>query len=133
MPNYHFTAGPKRKRQHDEYPALRRRGVRSDTRWLSRRDRVITKALLRAVRRWDTYAARVRKYELTGQESEKTHEWRLILQNGRLIDGLRRLPRNVKERRDRLAENGHGSLFLPEVPFHAGIRPTKPTSDSFGE
>jgi hypothetical protein len=94
---------------------------------------VINKALLRAVRRWDTYAAKVRKYELNGEKSEETREWRLILQNGKLIDSLRRLPSNVKERKDRLAEDGHDPLQLSKVFIPRRVRPTKPTSDSFGE
>lgn len=120
MPSYKFTKGPKR-RQHDEYPSLRRRGVPTDLRRLPRRDRVISKALHRAVRRWDTYAGVVRAGELDGDASAKTPEWRLIVQNGRLLKRLRGLDDYVMERSERLATPGSDPIQLPTLPLHRRV------------
>lgn len=48
-------------------------------------------ALRRARRRWDAYAAIVRKDKLPWEKSRKTLEWRLILQNGRTLRWLRKV------------------------------------------
>lgn len=100
----------------DHYPNLRRRGiVDPKSPGLSRRSRLISMALLRSNRRWDTYADKVRIEELPWEESKKTLEWRSVIQNGRLVRGLMKLKENTKERRDRLARNDQDRDHTPYV------------------
>lgn len=116
--SYTFTRGPQKRK--DEKTARLRRGGK----WagpLSRRGRMIHAALLRSSRRWDTYAARVVAEELDGEASAKTHEWRLILQNGRLLRRIRGLSEDTIERSVRVTY-GLDPLHLPTLPIREGVR-----------
>jgi hypothetical protein len=123
-----WNGAPKKSRP-DAYPHLRKvprrpRGSGPP----SRRARVIHKALLRADRRWDTYAAKVRKYSLPWEKSKKTKEWRLIVQNSRLIRRLRKMPKMV-ERSVRLARLRDSQTEVPTVQLYQ--RAARGRSDSF--
>lgn len=120
MPN------PSYKKRLDHYPNLRRRsGLDSADEGLgpaSRRARMISKALLRAQRRWDAYGLIVSLNQLPWEKSKKTPEWRLIIQNGRLLRGLRNLPINIRERRERLndAQSGDRKVPMYAMQFRKG-------------
>lgn len=99
---------------------------------LPRRARLINGALLRSQRRWDRYTEKVRLEGLPWEMSKKTQEWRLVIQNGRLVRGLRRLPEYVPERNERLAEDRSNPLSLSKMWIPKGsVR--RETSGSFGE
>lgn len=96
-----------------------------------RRDRVISKALLRAVRRWDLYADRVKSEKLDGRASSKTIEWSLILENGRLIRNLRRMD-YIPERSERLESSNGSPTSVSKMPVRHGAFSDR-RRDDFGE
>lgn len=109
------------RRRSDHYPHLRRRGiVDPKTPGLSRRSRMISMALLRSNRRWDTYADKVRIEELPWEESKDTEEWRFVTQNGKLIQSLRRLSESTKERHERLRSIRDSEVPVSQLWIHKG-------------
>lgn len=105
-------------------PRNPRRGVSNlPNIWVPRRDRLIHKALLRARRRWDTYAAIVRKEQLDGELSSRLPEWRMIKQNSSLVQRLKALPENV-EKMKVLNKTQIPGLVMPKGAVYIG-RPSK--------
>jgi hypothetical protein len=70
----------------------------------------------------------VKENEMPWEESKRTQEWRLVIQNGRLVRGLRKLE-FVEERKDRLDRRNTHSEQMPEVWVHSDAQ----RSDTFGE
>jgi hypothetical protein len=99
MPVYHWpTKDP------DGIPRLRSSARHAPPRVYKnspRRDRLIYKAIRRSNRRWDLYAALVKSGQLQWEVSSKTREWRLVLENGKLLEKFRKLE-YMLERRERL-------------------------------
>lgn len=82
-----------------------------------RRARLINKALQRSARRWDLYGQVVKENEMPWEKSKKTQEWRLVIQNGRLVRGLRKLG-EVEERHDRLRKIRDSEVPMSKLWLH---------------
>ena len=97
----------------------------------SRRARLISKALLRAQRRWDAYGLIVSLNSMPWEESKKTKEWRLIIQNGRLLRGIRKLSIYTPERGQAVDDEAIQRRRKVSVSYMQPPRRTRPQAQHF--